>query len=215
MSNFKNSLKTYQVNMPIHIVRDKRMNARTKGVLLILASHDDNWKFYVSQIADDCGLSKPTLQRELKILEELGYLKRTLLRDKKGMITGYDWELVDPIASEYPNQPKQQTPETEQTTRTELLPETDEEKEKKQPKPRAVKKKYGRYGNVPFTDKQLEKLKEEFPRTWEERIEKVSVWADSKGKTVKDGLATIRNWARKNNDYEQPKQQATDRDDWL
>ncbi|MDV4829835.1 helix-turn-helix domain-containing protein [Enterococcus faecium] len=214
MSNFKNSLKTYQVNMPIHIVRDKRMNARTKGVLLILASHDDNWKFYVSQIADDCGLSKPTLQRELKTLEELGYLKRTLLRDEKGMITGYDWELLDPKAFGTPNQPNQQTSETEQTEQTELLPETNENKKKKQPKPRAVKKKYGRYQNVLFTDEELEKLKAEFPNTWEERIERVSIWADSKNLT-RNGLATIRTWARKNNDYEQPKQEATDRDDWL
>lgn len=210
MGEQKNTLRKrsgWQVNTPLELWRDKRMSVRTKGIYALLKSHDENWQFYVSQIADDCQLSKETLRKELKTLEEYGYLKRTVNRNEKGQVCGYIWELFD-----YPNQ---RTSETEQTTQTELLPETDEGKEKKQPKPRAVKKKYGRYENVPFTDEQLEKLKEEFPRTWEERIEKVSVWADSKGKTVKDGLATIRNWARKNNDYEQPKRQATDRDDWL
>lgn len=180
MSNFKNSLKTYQVNMPIHIVRDKRMNARTKGVLLILASHNDDWKFYVSQVADDCRLSKPTLQRELKILEELGYLKRTLLRDEKGMITGNDWELLDPLTPDYFNQPiannnVDSNEYDESDSQLELIPELATE---------AVA------GTESKTKAKEEQLKEDFEKLWELYPNKKGKAAAFKAykKAIKDGV---------------------------
>lgn len=42
----------------------------------------------------------------------------------------------------------------------------------------------------------MEKLKDEFPNDWNERIERLSYYMESKGKTYKNHLATIRNWAR-------------------
>lgn len=67
-----------------------------------------------------------------------------------------------------------------------------------------VKHKYGEYKNVLLSDEELEKLKTEFP-DWEERIERVSSYMASTGKTYKNFLATIRNWAKKDN--EKPKVQ--------
>ena len=43
----------------------------------------------------------------------------------------------------------------------------------------------------------MKKLKTEFPNDYEERIENVSEYCKSKGKTYSDYLATIRSWARK------------------
>ena len=57
--------------------------------------------------------------------------------------------------------------------------------------------KYGEYSNVLLSDTDLEKLKAEFPTDWEERIERLSSYMESKGMTYKNHLATIRNWARK------------------
>ena len=71
----------------------------------------------------------------------------------------------------------------------------DKEKSNKREKPQ--KHKYGRYQNVLLTDAEMEKLKAEFPEDWEERIERVSEYCASHGKTYRDYLATIRNWARK------------------
>lgn len=65
-----------------------------------------------------------------------------------------------------------------------------------------IKHRYGKYDNVMLTDKELETLKNEF-EDWQERIERVSEYCASKGKAYKNYLATIRNWARK----EQPKKQ--------
>lgn len=59
-----------------------------------------------------------------------------------------------------------------------------------------IRHQYGSYRNVLMTDDELEKLKAEFP-DWQKRIERVSEYCASTGKTYKNYLATIRAWARK------------------
>lgn len=67
--------------------------------------------------------------------------------------------------------------------------------------PQAAKKparhKYGEYKNVLLSDEDMEKLKSEFPNDYLERIERLSGYIASTGKSYKNHLATIRNWARK------------------
>ena len=60
--------------------------------------------------------------------------------------------------------------------------------------------KYGEYSNVLLSDTDLAKLKAEFPNDWEERIERLSAYMASTGKTYKNHLATIRNWARRDSE---------------
>ncbi|MGN8780574.1 replisome organizer [Acidaminococcus fermentans] len=55
---------------------------------------------------------------------------------------------------------------------------------------------YGEYKNVLLTDTDVEKLKNEFPNDWDKRIERLSAYMASTGKSYKNHLATIRNWAR-------------------
>lgn len=55
---------------------------------------------------------------------------------------------------------------------------------------------YGCYGNVKLSDTDLSKLKAEFPADWQERIDRLSTYMDSSGKSYKNHLATIRKWAR-------------------
>lgn len=59
-----------------------------------------------------------------------------------------------------------------------------------------IKHKYGEYCNVLLTDDELDKLKTEYP-DWYARIERLSSYVASTGKTYKSHYATIRNWARK------------------
>ena len=56
--------------------------------------------------------------------------------------------------------------------------------------------KYGEYQNVLLSDGDLEKLKKEF-FDWSDRIERLSAYMASTGKSYKNHLATIRNWARR------------------
>ena len=64
-------------------------------------------------------------------------------------------------------------------------------------KEKKVRHKYGEYKNVLLSDEDMQKLKTEFPNDYEERIERLSSYVASTGKTYKNHLATIRNWARK------------------
>lgn len=56
--------------------------------------------------------------------------------------------------------------------------------------------KHGEYQNVLLSDDDLEKLKAEFPADWDQRIQRLSEYMASSGKSYKNHLATIRNWAR-------------------
>ena len=69
--------------------------------------------------------------------------------------------------------------------------------ESEPPKPKkSVRHKYGEYKNVLLTDEELDKLKTEFS-DYEQRIERLSSYMASTGKSYKNHLATIRNWAKK------------------
>lgn len=57
--------------------------------------------------------------------------------------------------------------------------------------------KYGQYDNVVLSDADLEKLRQEFPNDYQERIERLSEYMASSGKTYKKHIATIRTWARR------------------
>ena len=73
-------------------------------------------------------------------------------------------------------------------------------------RPRIVKHKYGEYQNVLLSDEQYNKLLKEFPTDYKERIENLSYYIKSTGKTYKDHLATIRNWKRRDDRKKQPQQ---------
>lgn len=57
--------------------------------------------------------------------------------------------------------------------------------------------KYGMYNNVLLSDEDMEKLQTEFPHDYSDRIERLSEYIASTGKSYKSHLATIRAWARK------------------
>ena len=65
------------------------------------------------------------------------------------------------------------------------------------PAPKPTKRKYGFYKNVRLTDEEYQKLQEEFPHDYSDRIERLSEYIASTGKKYKSHLATIRTWARR------------------
>ena len=91
--------------------------------------------------------------------------------------------------------------EIEKEKEKEKEKETEQEKEIEEsappPSPKPVRHKYGAYKNVLLSDEDYTKLQAEFPRDWSERIERLSEYIASTGKSYKNHLATIRSWARK------------------
>ena len=94
--------------------------------------------------------------------------------------------------------PSQRNIEQERTDRK----ITDEQIERENGSPRH---RYGLYRNVLLSDAEFQSLKEQFPGDYSARIDRLSEYMASCGKTYKNHLATIRSWARKdaqrNNDY--------------
>lgn len=64
---------------------------------------------------------------------------------------------------------------------------------------------YGEYQNVLLSDQDIEKLKAELPDEYESYIERLSSYMASSGKSYKNHLATIRNWARRDKEKSPPK----------
>lgn len=58
-----------------------------------------------------------------------------------------------------------------------------------------IRHKYGEYKKVFLTDEQMKKLQTEFS-DWQDRIQRLDDYIESTGKTYKNHLATIRNWAK-------------------
>lgn len=83
--------------------------------------------------------------------------------------------------------------------------EIDKEKEKElerdisspTPSPKPTRHKYGMYKNVLLSDEDYQKLQEEFPHDYSERIDRLSEYIESTGKKYKNHRATIKAWARK------------------
>ena len=87
--------------------------------------------------------------------------------------------------------------EIEKESEKETEPEEEIEEAAPPPSPKAVRHKYGAYKNVLLTDEDYAKLQAEFPHDYSERIERLSEYIASTGKSYKNHLATIRSWARK------------------
>lgn len=79
-------------------------------------------------------------------------------------------------------------PESESESKSESNP-----KKKHSP---SQKQAYGEFDNVLLADAELEKLKELYPKDYQAKIDRLSTYMASSGKTYKNHYATIRNWSK-------------------
>lgn len=143
----------------------------------------DNGAIYMSDIQSFIGKSSTEADRKREYRKKIEEAKRNL-------ITG--GQVSDKC-------PDKTTPELEIELKKDIELEKDIENvtPSKKSKAKPVRHKYGEYKNVLLSDEQMEKLKTEFPNDYQERIERLSEYCESSGKTYKNYLATIRSWARK------------------
>lgn len=76
-------------------IYDEKLSLDAKGLMCMLCSFPNEWKFYNTLIAKKCGTSLDKLNKLYRMLEEKGYLKRTKKRDEKGKFRGFEFELCD------------------------------------------------------------------------------------------------------------------------
>lgn len=75
-------------------------------------------------------------------------------------------------------------------------------------KEKPVRHKYGMFQNVLLSDDEMEKLKEKFPTDYDMRINKLSMYIDSKGNKYKNHYSTLLNWDRMDKEREAEKSKA-------
>ena len=179
--------------------------------LLLLASHNDNDFLFGNQvIKNEVG---SFITSELKLMERWGWSKTKvraflkLLQDEQMIvkksdnkkttisIVNYSVYADCEIAKELQKDNKKTSKELQKDTINNDNNYNNENNKEKSNK-KESRHKYGMYENVLLSDADLEKLKNEFP-DWEQRIERLSEYIASTGKTYKNHLATIRVWARK------------------
>lgn len=141
----------------------------------------DNGAIYMSDIQSFIGKSSTEADRKRKYRKEIEEAKQNLITSG---------QMSDKC-------PDKTTPELEIELEIELEKDIENVTPPKKSKAKPIRHKYGEYKNVLLSDEQMEKLKTEFPNDYQERIERLSEYCESSGKTYKNYLATIRSWARK------------------
>ena len=74
---------------------DERLNLDARGLMCILSSYPNDWKFYNRNIGKICNIGIDKLNKLYRQLEKYSYLKRTKKRDEKGKFRGFEFEICD------------------------------------------------------------------------------------------------------------------------
>ncbi|MCD7945713.1 MAG: helix-turn-helix domain-containing protein [Clostridiales bacterium] len=224
MPVFRVEKNTNYTTMCNYHLRDRNLTLKAKGLLSVFLSLPDNWDYSIAGLAAICKEGRSGISSGLKELEQCGYLVRERRRDAKGLLRDNVYVIyemprqgVSPPKAENPAQdnpaqenptldnPMQESPALEepalenqaQINKEERSKEeinTDSNKRRKEKEPRHQ---YGEYGNVLLSDSELSSLRAEFPQDYQRRIERLSEYMASTGKSYKSHLATIRSWARR------------------
>lgn len=200
-------------------LRDKRLSLKAKGLLSMCLSLPDEWHYSVRGIAAISKEGVDGINSTLKELEQHGYLTRHQTRQAGGRLGETEYVIYEqprmdspymesPCTEKpYTAKPVTEKPCTENPARINKdISSTEEastEKIKERESKRPVRHKYGQYRNVLLSDEEMEKLMREYPNDYQKRIERLSEYMASTGKIYKNHLATIRSWAKRDEEKRQ------------
>ena len=83
------------VQIPNSILTSPDISLKAKGILALMLSLPDNWKFSIEGIASKCKESKECIGSAIKELESAGYIKRSMKHGDDGKITGMEYEIFE------------------------------------------------------------------------------------------------------------------------
>lgn len=219
---------------------ERRMFAKTiidSDLFLDMPLSTQALYFHLSMRADDDGfINNPKkIQRMLGCAEDnlkLLVAKQFIIPFESGVVVIKHWKIHNYIQRDrYKETVYQQEKSTLRTDRSKIYTmdteciqagnEADTQvrlgkisvDKKKNISKKPVRHKYGEYNNVLLSDDDMDKLKTEFPGDWQQRIQRLSEYIASSGKSYKNHLATIRNWARREKPARATVKPAGDMDD--
>lgn len=184
--------------IPETVLRNKNLKSMAKllyGEIASLASKDGYCYATNDYFAKKYGCSKVSISRYVSNLEKEQYIKTRLGITGRKIFVEPITEMIIPLnKNDSPPYQNRLSPVVNSDNHNTTVNIKTKNKNNNSKNP---KKAYGQYQNVLLSNDELQKLQSEFPHDWESRIENVSGYCASHGKTYKDYLATIRNWARK------------------
>lgn len=83
--------------VPNEWLRDPNLSLKARGLLGMLMSHDEGYIVTQEQLAKMGPDGRSAIESAIKELKEHGYLDISKRRDLGGRISGYVWELTDPV----------------------------------------------------------------------------------------------------------------------
>lgn len=81
--------------IPNSVLRDVNISIGARGLLAMLMSHSEDWRFNRKNIMEKCGCGDAKYNRLINELKGAGYLKITSSQDDDGKMKGYDW-IINP-----------------------------------------------------------------------------------------------------------------------
>ena len=94
-------------------LQDPRLNIAQKGLLTVMLSLPDDWIFHINPLKQMTGQGSGALERNLKALEQAGYLVRNRVhRGQNGRFTGPDWTVNERTTIPYIQNPYTENPYT-------------------------------------------------------------------------------------------------------
>lgn len=107
MAVFRIHKNTNYITMGKKHFQEKNMSLKAIGMLSLMLSLPDDWDYSVAGLTAIRSESKNTINSILQELEEFGYLERTQLRNTKGVITGYNYDIYE---EPHPKKPRLENP---------------------------------------------------------------------------------------------------------
>lgn len=81
--------------IPNAAMRDTALSIEARGLLALMMTHSDEWRFSVAQLRRDCCVGRDKIKAMLAELEARGYLRRIILRNARGQLEGSEWIIFD------------------------------------------------------------------------------------------------------------------------
>ena len=93
MSTFRVNKNVNYTVMSNHHLQDKRLSLKAKGLLSYMLSLPDDWDYSLKGLTVGCKDGLDSVRTAVLELEEHGYVRRQKVRNAKGQIIDYDYQL--------------------------------------------------------------------------------------------------------------------------
>ena len=105
MSTFRVNKNVNYTVMSNHHLQDKRLSLKAKGLLSYMLSLPDDWDYSLKGLTVGCKDGLDSVRTAVLELEEHGYVRRQKVRNAKGQIIDYDYQVYESPVEDVPAVP--------------------------------------------------------------------------------------------------------------